>query len=81
MDYNTNNDPKHIWIATYGTTGKIYGYSIEDNQNAINVTPVRILLNGNFAKKLSGSLISKLIAIKSPPFLSPPRRLRFGDIL
>ena len=41
MDYNTNNDPKHIWIATYGTTGKIYGYSIEDNQNAINVTPVK----------------------------------------
>ena len=41
MDYNTNNDPKHIWIATYGTTGKIYGYSIADNQNAINVTPVK----------------------------------------
>lgn len=41
MDYESNNDPKHIWIATYnGSAGKVYGYSIADNQNAINVTPV-----------------------------------------
>lgn len=40
MDYSSNNSPSHIWVATYGTSGKIYGYNIEDNQNAINVTPV-----------------------------------------
>ncbi len=41
MDYESNNDTKHIWVATYdGAKGKIYGYNIEDNQNAINVTPV-----------------------------------------
>ncbi len=40
MDYNSNNDPKHVWVATYGSAGKVYGYNVEDNQNAINVTAV-----------------------------------------
>lgn len=42
MDYNSNNDTNHIIVATYDNTekGNVYGYTIEDNQNAINVTPV-----------------------------------------
>lgn len=42
MDYNSNNDTNHIIVATYNNTDKgvVYGYTIEDNQNAINVTPV-----------------------------------------
>ena len=42
MDYNSNNNTNHIIVATYNNTDKgvVYGYSIEDNQNAINVTPV-----------------------------------------
>lgn len=43
MDYNSNNDANHIVVATYNdetAEGVVYGYSIEDNQNAINVTPV-----------------------------------------
>lgn len=42
MDYNSNNDNNHFIVATYDDTekGVVYGYSIEDNQNAINVTPI-----------------------------------------
>lgn len=42
MDYNSNNDVNHIIVATYNNTDKgiVYGYTIEDNQNVINVTPV-----------------------------------------
>lgn len=40
MDYSSNDDPNHFFVATYGSTGKIYGFDLEDNQNAINVTPV-----------------------------------------
>ena len=41
MDYNSANDVNHFIVATYDNTAKgvVYGYSIEDNQNAINVTP------------------------------------------
>ena len=42
MDCCSNNDYSHIIVATYDETekGVVYGYTIEDNQNAINVTPV-----------------------------------------
>ena len=42
MDCCSNNDYSHIIVATYDETekGTVYGYTIEDNQNAINVTPV-----------------------------------------
>lgn len=42
MDYNSNNDNDHFVVATYDDEekGVVYGYSIEDNQNEINVTPV-----------------------------------------
>lgn len=42
MDYNSNNDPNHILIATYNNTqkGTVYGYTIEDNQNQINISAV-----------------------------------------
>ena len=42
MDFNSNNDNNHFIVATYDDAekGVVYGYSIEDNQNAINVTPV-----------------------------------------
>ena len=41
MDYESNNDTKHFWVATYaGGKGKVYGYNIADNQNAIEVSPV-----------------------------------------
>ena len=42
MDFNSNNDNNHFIVATYDDAekGVVYGYSIEDNQNAINVTPI-----------------------------------------
>lgn len=42
MDCCSNDDYSHIIVATYDETekGTVYGYTIEDNQNAINVTPV-----------------------------------------
>lgn len=42
MDYNSNNDNNHFIVATYDDAekGVVYGYTIEDDQNAINVTPV-----------------------------------------
>ena len=42
MDYESNNDTKHVWVATYGGgKGKVYGYNVADNQNAVQVTPVQ----------------------------------------
>ena len=42
MDCCSNDDYNHFVVATYDDTAKgvVYGYSIEDNQNEINVTPV-----------------------------------------
>lgn len=40
IDFHSSQDPTHLWVATYGGTGKVYGYKVDDNQNAINVTPV-----------------------------------------
>ena len=42
MDFNSNNDNNHFIVATYDDAekGVVYGYTIEDDQNAINVTPV-----------------------------------------
>lgn len=42
MDYNSSNDANHFIVATYDDAAKgvVYGYTIEDNQNEINVTPV-----------------------------------------
>lgn len=40
FDFDTNNDPNHYLVATYGNgKGKLYGYTVEDNQNAINIAP------------------------------------------
>ena len=42
MDYDANDDTNHMLVATYSNgTGKLYSYSVEDNQNAINVTAVQ----------------------------------------
>lgn len=41
MDYNSNNNPNHLLVATYGSgKGVVYGYNITDDQNFIEVTPV-----------------------------------------
>lgn len=42
MDYNSNNDPNHVLVATYNASekGTVYGYTMTDNQNLIEVTPV-----------------------------------------
>lgn len=41
MDYNSNNDPNHLLVATYGNgKGVVYGYSVTDNQNLIEAKPV-----------------------------------------
>ena len=40
MDYSSNDDPNHFFVATYSSAGRIYGYNMEDNQNAINATAV-----------------------------------------
>ncbi|MBR3858627.1 MAG: hypothetical protein IKJ18_01220 [Bacteroidaceae bacterium] len=42
MDFNSNDDTNHFIVATYDDVekGVVYGYTIEDNQNEINVTPV-----------------------------------------
>jgi len=41
MDYNSNNNPNHLLVATYGNgKGMVYGYNMTDNQNLIEVTPV-----------------------------------------
>ncbi len=40
MDYSSDDDPNHFFVATYSSAGRIYGYNMEDNQNAINATAV-----------------------------------------
>lgn len=41
MDYNSNNDPNHLLVATYGNgKGVVYGYSMTDNQNLIEAKPI-----------------------------------------